>query len=121
MHQIVIDVAAEVGMKVSFAEVLEHADGVDARLRAGDWDVAVAAVGRLHRTRVGDAVVNAHFRLLFLSLVQQALARSTASLTVGVRLVAGRIADEVRTGFRVQRVAELACQTVTIFDVVDAL
>jgi len=98
-------------MVVSFTEVLEHADGVDARLVASDGDEAVPAVHRLHQRRLRHAVADADGRFFFALLTQQPPACFTArlGLALRVRVRALPVGHEVLAGLRVQRVAVLAC------------
>ena len=99
-------------MKVSFSEVLEHAHGVDTRFGAGDRNEAVAAVHRLHDTRLRDAVIDAVRTLLLLLLSQQtALSAAAARLHVSVRVsvrVCVEVGHQVLARLRVQSVAELS-------------
>jgi len=111
-HQIVVNSVENVGMKVSFAEVFEHADGEETRLRAADRDESVVAIHRLNIAWLCHAATDADRSLFDLLLIHHALACSSASLRVAVRVrvFAFRIGNEVLTGLRVQCVAEFAYQ-----------
>jgi len=112
-HQVFVDAAEDVGVQVSLAEVLEHGDGVEARLRAVDRDVAVAAVHPLHAAWLRHAVADAQLVLLFLLLMQQRLACPSALLDVAVRVGISplRVGRQVLARLAIQHVAELACRT----------
>lgn len=113
-HQVFVDAAEHVGVKVSLAEVLEHGYCVETRLAAVDRDVAVAAVHRPQAARRRHAVADTDLLLFLLLLVQQGLARPAAAALLGVAVVrvgAGAVrvgALDVPARPSVQRVAELA-------------